>query len=84
MSVRDDLYWAFSTRDPDEERWATREELFKTHGYNLRPRLRRGWTPSWLTTGKSPLDSEDGEMLRVRWLLGRAIFYADNAVDPFG
>jgi hypothetical protein len=81
MSVRDDEYWAFSTRPSDEERWSSCEELFKAHGYNLRPRLRKGWTPSWLTTGKSPLDSEDGEVLRVlSYQIVR--LYADKVIDP--
>lgn len=64
MSVPQDELWAFETRPIDEERWSTREDLFKARGYNFRPRLRKGWTPSWRTTGKSPLHSEDGEILR--------------------
>ena len=54
------------TRSEIEERWSKREDLLGRRGYTLRPRLRKGWTPSWLSTGKSPLDSEDGEMLPVR------------------
>jgi len=65
IPMSDDEYRTFATLASDEARWSEREELFKLHGYNFRPRLRKGWTPSWLTTGKSPLHSEDGEMLRT-------------------
>lgn len=65
MSLVQERYRVFETRAPDEEEWSTLEELFNAHGYNFRPRLRKGWTPSWHTTGKSPLHSEDGEILRV-------------------
>ena len=65
MSVPAEDLWVFETRAIDEAQWSTREDLFKAHGYNFRPRLRKGWTPSWHTTGKSPLHSEDGEILRV-------------------
>lgn len=82
MSLPDDEYAVFATLAPDEEDWSDREELFKAHGYNFRPRLRKGWTPSWLTTGKSPLRSEDGEMLRVHRLFSRLISSADKTTDP--
>jgi len=64
-SMPDDEHSVFANLAPDEAEWSEREELFKAHGYNFRPRLRKGWTPSWFTTGKSPLHSEDGEMLRT-------------------
>ena len=82
MSLADDEHWAFATRPIYEEQWSAREDLLKAHGYNLRPRLRQDWTPSWLTTGKSPLQSEDGEMLRVHQLLDRSIFYANDVIVP--
>ena len=66
MPVSEDVHLLFAELTPDEELWSTREELLNSHGYKLRPRLRSGWTPSWVTTGKSPLDSEDGEALVVR------------------
>jgi len=56
-------YESFENRADDELQWSTLEGFFKTRGYNFRPRLREGWTPSWHTTGKSPLHSEDGEVL---------------------
>lgn len=58
-------YKIFETREYEEENWSQLEDLFNAHGYNFRPRLRKGWTPSWHTTGKSPLHSEDGEILRT-------------------
>ena len=63
----------FAELSRDEEIWSSREELLNSHGYKLRPRLRRGWTPSWTTTGKSPLDSEDGESLIVRIVFSCAV-----------
>lgn len=69
-------------RAPDEDRWSALEDYFKEHGYNFRPRLRKGWTPSWHTTGKSELDSEDGEVLPVPQSLNPPIPRADNLVDP--
>ena len=75
MSVPDNELWAFETRPLDEEGWSALEDLFKSRGYNFRPRLRKGWTPSWRTTGGSPLDAEDGEILRVHCPLNHAILY---------
>ena len=59
-------YAVFESRSPMEEEWTACEELFNAHGYKFRPRLRKGWTPSWFTSGKSPLYSEDSELLKVR------------------
>jgi len=81
MSIPDDEYSFFVNLAPDEAEWSDREELFKAHGYNFRPRLRKGWTPSWLITGKSPLHSEDGQLSMVHRLLGRLTFYADIPID---
>ena len=50
----------------NEKKWGDRYEMLEKEGYTLRPRLRPGWTPSWLQSGKSPLDCEDGEPLPVR------------------
>ena len=46
-----------------EEKWRDRHEMLKAEGYELRPRLRPGWKPSWIESGVNPLDCEDGEML---------------------
>lgn len=59
----DSAHDVFAERTLIEERWAAREGLLNAHGYRLRPRLQKDWSPSWLTTGKSPLHSEDGELL---------------------
>ena len=48
-----------------EKKWRDRYEMLEQEGYILRPRLRPGWTPSWLQSGESPLDCEDGEPLPV-------------------
>ena len=50
---------------PDEEKWKDRYEMLKEEGYELRPRLRPGWKPSWLESGADPLECEDGEVLPV-------------------
>ena len=65
MASRNDRYRVFESRTLTEEAWSNREELFKAHGYHFRPRLRKGWTPSWLNTDKTPMGSEDGHLLRV-------------------
>jgi len=49
----------------NEKKWRDRHEMLDKEGYTLRPRLRPGWTPSWLQSGKSPLECEDGEPLPV-------------------
>lgn len=75
-------YRRLERRAQVEEDWSKREDLFKAHGYNFRPRLRKGWTPSWLTTGKNPLHSEDIEVLAVHRSLSCLILRADDLVDP--
>ena len=63
------MYAIFEERHPDEEHWASREELLNAHGYKLRPRLRKDWIPSWRTSGENPLRCEDGEISSVLRLL---------------
>ena len=48
-----------------ERKWRDRTEMLEKEGYILRPRLRPGWTPSWLESGEHPLACEDGERLPV-------------------
>jgi len=79
MSSSRRRYRVFETLAPDEGKWSEREELFKAHGYHFRPRLRKGWTPSWHTTGKSPMESEDGEILRTHLVDA----YTDDGRDVF-
>ncbi|KAF9782666.1 hypothetical protein BJ322DRAFT_1142979 [Thelephora terrestris] len=50
----------------NEMKWRDRHGMLKREGYILRPRLRPGWKPSWLRSGKNPLDCEDGEPLPLR------------------
>ena len=50
----------------NEMKWRDRHEMLDKEGYILRPRLRPGWTPSWLQSGENPLDCEDGNPLPVR------------------
>ena len=66
---RGEKYKAFNNLYEAEEKWAKLEGFFKARGYNFRSRFRNGWTPSWYTTGKSPLVSEDGDVLRVHFFL---------------
>ncbi|EEB97413.1 hypothetical protein MPER_03273, partial [Moniliophthora perniciosa FA553] len=40
--------------------WRDNSEWLKKCGYGLRPRYRRGWTPSWIKSKQSPLNCEDG------------------------
>ncbi|VDB85818.1 unnamed protein product [Peniophora sp. CBMAI 1063] len=51
---------------PSEIRWRDRQIFLQSKGYLLRPRLRPGWTPSWLSNGKHPMKCEDGIALPAR------------------
>ncbi|KAJ3473918.1 hypothetical protein NLI96_g12754 [Meripilus lineatus] len=44
---------------PHETWWRDRYEMFLSNGYQLRPRLRPDWVPSWIANGKRPMQSED-------------------------
>lgn len=35
-----------------EVKWRDRQPFLESKGYMLRPRLRPGWTPSWISAGK--------------------------------
>ena len=39
--------------------WRERNQIIEDHGYQLRSRLRPGWTPSWQNTDVNPLYCED-------------------------
>lgn len=45
--------------------WRDRQPFLESRGYMLRPRLRPGWTPSWLRTGAYFLRAEDSVPLPV-------------------
>lgn len=44
---------------PAEEAWSAHQDYLESNGFVLRPRLRRGWKPSWLGTSDDPLKHED-------------------------
>jgi len=48
-----------------EVKWRDRQPFLKSKGYMLRPRLRPGWTPSWLSTGEDYFTCEDAASLPV-------------------
>ncbi|KAF8672119.1 Protein kinase domain [Rhizoctonia solani] len=65
-------------RTEAEERWASYEPYLLSKGYQLRPRYRQNWVPSWETSGASPYDCEDkGDTLAIRVL--DATRLSDNA-----
>lgn len=57
-----DLYRLSNT----EEWWRDHHGLLVDHGYELRPRFRPGWIPSWTRNKKDPLLCEDGHPNLVR------------------
>ena len=48
-----------------EAKWRDRQPLLESKGYMLRPRLRLGWTPSWILAGKHYEFFEDSARLPV-------------------
>ncbi|KAI0057002.1 hypothetical protein BV25DRAFT_1831644 [Artomyces pyxidatus] len=54
-----DLMWL-------EIRWRDRQVFLESKGYLLRPRLRPGWIPSWLSNGKRWYRCQDGILSPVR------------------
>jgi hypothetical protein len=69
MQAQDDISRPVSGRPGQlssyEVVWRDRQPFLESKGYMLRPRLRPGWTPSWLATGKSRLYFEDSARLPV-------------------
>ncbi|KAF8267529.1 kinase-like domain-containing protein [Lactarius quietus] len=49
-----------------EVKWRDRQPFLESKGYMLRPRLRPGWTPSWISAGKHFKDFEDSARLPLR------------------
>ena len=68
------------TLSRSEEKWRDRRGMLKLEGYELRPRLRPGWKPSWLESGADPLDCEDGEFLPVGCFVDQSLRYCDQSV----
>jgi len=50
---------------PHERAWMERYDVLLGQGFQLRPRLRPGWQPSWTGPGGNAIQCEDGEILRV-------------------
>lgn len=50
---------------PHEKAWMERYDILLGQGFQLRPRLRPGWQPSWRGPGGNAIQCEDGEILRV-------------------
>ncbi|KAG8713714.1 hypothetical protein FRC08_012905 [Ceratobasidium sp. 394] len=44
---------------PAEEAWSAHQDYLEYNGFVLRPRLRRGWKPSWLGQSDDPSECED-------------------------
>lgn len=42
-----------------EKRWVSFHPYLLSKGYQLRPRYRPDWAPSWKATGDNPYDCED-------------------------
>ncbi|KAG8724769.1 hypothetical protein FRC09_014405 [Ceratobasidium sp. 395] len=64
-------------RTPAEKRWVSYQPYLLSKGYNLRPRYRQDWVPSWRITGQQPYECEDkGDTLALNVL--DAIRVKDN------
>ena len=50
----------------NEQPWADLAPFFDSKGYEFRSRYRTFWTPSWINSGRSPLECEDFHVLPVR------------------
>ncbi|KAI0066775.1 kinase-like protein [Artomyces pyxidatus] len=68
----------FETLHAHELGWRNQQRYLESRGYMLRPRLRPGWVPSWKTSGKRPMHSEDSYSLPVRPLLVDATRMSDG------
>jgi hypothetical protein len=53
-----------------EIKWRDRQLFLESKGYMLRPRLRPGWTPFWLSTGQDYFTCEDSARLPVSRYVG--------------
>lgn len=49
--------------------WKDRYHILEEHGYEVRPRFRPGWKPSWRGTDFNPILMEDAILLKVRGYL---------------
>jgi hypothetical protein len=55
--------WLMSLLSTHEVKWRDRQPFLESKGYMLRPRLRPGWTPSWISAGKHHKGFEDSARL---------------------
>jgi hypothetical protein len=55
----------YQTLAEHEIAWRDRQPFLESKGYMLRPRLRPGWTPSWIRTGTYWRRAEDSAPLPV-------------------
>lgn len=56
-------------RSDAEKRWVALHPYLQSKGYQLRPRYRPDWIPSWKATGANPRDCEDSpDVLPIRTL----------------
>ena len=53
------------TLDLAERWWRNRYDEIAEYGYQLRPRYKPNWQPSWLKSGKVFYTVEDGQPSRV-------------------
>ncbi len=49
-----------------EKYWRDTQPFLVKHGYELRPRFRPGWIPSWMGTDMNPVHCEDSIYNPVR------------------
>src|SRR6266702_3568987 len=69
--------WLMSRLSTQEVKWRDCQPFLESKGYMLRPRLRPGWTPSWISTGKHYEFFEDSARLPLR----RPVSRNDRLVD---
>ncbi|CAE6361396.1 unnamed protein product [Rhizoctonia solani] len=68
------IHTGVATSSPEElseveKRWVTFQPYLLSKGYQLRPRYRPGWIPSWKDTNLDPISCEDsGNALPIRTL----------------
>lgn len=56
----------FNNLTAGEHFWRNHQPFLKECGYELRPRYRTDWVPSWFETKKDPTKCKDSEPLKVR------------------
>ena len=58
--------WLMSQLSSQEVKWRDRQPFLESKGYMLRPRLRPGWAPSWISSGRHYEFFEDSARLPLR------------------